>query len=167
MSDHTRSRMRISLSADRTAALLFLLVVGLYGWGGSQLTAALQGDLIGPAFFPRILTVLGLVLGVLLFVQGRPGAAKDASEASGSDVTALVPAAMLLVYALVLEWLGFPVATVAFLIVAFRYLGHPSWIGAAGYSVVITAAVFALFQYVLDLKLPLGMLSKLYRDLHG
>ena len=160
MSDHTRSRMRIALSGDRVAAVLFLVVVVLYGWGGSQLTAALQGDIIGPAFFPRILTVLGFVLGVLLFVQGRPGEAKEAPEASGSDVTALVPAAMLLGYALVLEWLGFPVATVPFLMFAFRYLGHPSWIGAAGYSLVITAAVFALFQYALDLKLPLGLLAK-------
>lgn len=159
MSDSTRSRMKTALSPDRIAALLCLAVVLLYGWGGSQLTAALQGDVIGPAFFPRILTVLGLVLGVLLFVQGRPREAKD-EPASGSDMTALVPAAMLLGYALVLEGLGFPVATVLFLISAFRYLGHPSWIGATGYSVVITAAVFALFQYVLDVKLPLGMLWK-------
>ncbi len=160
MSDPTRSRTTIALSADRIAALLFLAVVLLYGWGGTQLTAALQGDVIGPAFFPRILTALGLVLGVLLFVQGRPREAQD-EPASGSDITALVPAAMLLAYALVLEWLGFPVATVLFLISAFRYLGHPSWIGAAAYAVVITAAVFALFQYALDLKLPLGMFSKL------
>src|SRR5687768_16021053 len=110
MSDPTQSRMKIALTPDRIAALLFLTVVLVYGWGGSQLTAALQGDVIGPAFFPRILTVLGLVLGVLLFAQGRPEEAKD-EPASGSDMTALVPAGMLLGYALVLEWLGFPVAT--------------------------------------------------------
>ena len=161
MSDPTRNRMTIALTADRVAALIFLAVVVAYGWGGSQLTAALQGDVIGPAFFPRILTVLGLALGVLLFVQGRAREAKDASERPGSDISALVPAAMLLGYVLVLEWLGFPVATVLFLAFAFRYLGHPSWIGATGYAVVITTAVFALFQYALDLKLPLGILSKL------
>lgn len=167
MSEPTQSRRMITLSADRVAAVLFLAVVLLYGWGGSQLEAALQGDVIGPAFFPTILTVLGLVLGVLLFVQGRSREPKEASDGGASDITALAPAGLLLAYVLVLESLGFPIATAAFLIVAFRYLGHPSWIGATGYAIAITAAVFALFQYVLDLKLPLGMLSNLFRSFHG
>ncbi len=155
-----RTRMKVSISPDRIAALLFLLVVLLYGWGGSQLTTALQGDVIGPAFFPRILTVLGIVLGIVLFVQGATREKTDGPEERGSDLTALVPAAMLLVYALVMEWLGFVLATVPFLVIAFRYLGHPSWLGATGYSAAITATVFVLFQYLLDIRLPFGMLAK-------
>ncbi len=153
-------RMKLSLSGDRIAALLFLFAVLIYGWGGTQLTASLQGDVIGPAFFPRILTVLGIVLGVLLFVQGAPER-KTAADDEG-NVTALVPAAMLLAYALVLEPLGFLLATPLFLICTFRYLGHPSWAGVFGYSIGVTVVIFALFKYLLDIRLPLGMLARLF-----
>lgn len=156
-----RDRMKAVLTADRVAALMFIALALLYGWDAARLTPSLQGDVIGPTFFPRILTVLGIVLGVLLFLQGAPSKAKNAPEGSGSDLIALVPAAMLLVYVLTLEWLGFPLATALFLVVTFRYLGHPGWLGAAGYSVVITAAVFVLFYFALGLKLPLGLFSKL------
>lgn len=154
--------MKISLGSDRIAALLFLCVVLVYGWGGTQLTASLQGDVIGPAFFPRLLTVLGLVLVVLLFVQGAPSVSKDKVDSGGSDIMALVPAAMLLAYALVFELLGFLLATPLFLVITFRYLGHPSWAGIFGYSTTVTAVVFVLFQYLLDIRLPLGPLARLF-----
>ncbi|MDP1537385.1 MAG: tripartite tricarboxylate transporter TctB family protein [Burkholderiales bacterium] len=154
--------MKFPLGGDRIAALLFLGVVLVYGWGGTQLTASLQGDVIGPAFFPRLLTVLGILLGILLFVQGAPVAKKDKAGDESSDITALVPAAMLLAYALVFEPLGFLLATPLFLVITFRYLGHPSWAGIFGYSAAVTAVVFGLFQYLLDIRLPLGPLARFY-----
>lgn len=155
-------RMKFPLGGDRIAALLFLGVVLIYGWGGTQLTASLQGDLIGPAFFPRLLTALGILLGILLFLQGGPATKKDTTGEEGSDMTALVPAAMLLAYGLVFEALGFLLATPLFLMIAFRYLGHPSWAGIFGYSAVVTAVVFVLFQYLLDIRLPLGPLARFF-----
>lgn len=155
-------RMKISLGSDRVAALLFLGLVLVYGWGGTQLTASLQGDVIGPAFFPRLLTVLGILLGILLFVQGVPGTKKERLAGEGSDITALVPAAMLLAYALVFEPLGFLLATPLFLVITFRYLGHPSWAGIFGYSAAVTAVVFVLFKYLLDIRLPLGPLARFF-----
>lgn len=156
-------RLKLPLGGDRIAALLFLGVVLVYGWGGTQLTASLQGDVIGPAFFPRLLTVLGILLGILLFVQGVPVAAKDNAGEEGSDITALVPAAMLLAYALVFESLGFLLATPLFLVITFRYLGHSSWAGIFGYSAAVTAVVFVLFQYLLDIRLPLGPLVRFFQ----
>lgn len=153
--------MKISLSGDRLVAMVFLAVILVYGWGGNQLTASLQGDLIGPAFFPRLLTVLGIVLAALLVLKPA-GAGKGKAADQGSDITALVPAAMLLGYALIFEYLGFLLATPLFLLVAFRYLGHPGWAGAAGYSITVTAVLFGLFKYVLDIRLPLGLLSRLF-----
>lgn len=155
-------RMKFPLGGDRIAALLFLGVVLIYGWGGTQLTASLQGDVIGPAFFPRLLTVLGILLSVLLLVQGAHAAKKDKAGDEGSDMTALVPAAMLLAYGLVFEPLGFLLATPLFLVIAFRYLGHPSWAGIFGYSAAVTAVVFGLFQYLLDIRLPLGPLARFF-----
>lgn len=155
-------RMKLPLGGDRIAALLFLAFVLVYGWGGTQLTASLQGDVIGPAFFPRILTGLGILLGILLFVQGASSAGRKTGDDRGSDATALVPAAMLLAYALLFEPLGFLLATPLFLMAAFRYLGQPGWGSIVGYSVAITAVVFGLFQYLLDIKLPAGLLARFF-----
>lgn len=152
---------RFRFGGDRVAALLFLCAVLVYGWGGTQLTASLQGDVIGPAFFPRILTGLGIVLAILLFLRGAAATGRGDGKA-GSDVTALVPAVMLLAYALVFEPLGFLLATPLFLVSAFRYLGHPGWSGAAGYSAAVTAVVFVLFRYLLDIHLPLGPLARFF-----
>ncbi len=73
----------------------------------------------------------------------------------------MTPAALLLGYVLVLEPVGFPIATLVFLAATFRYLGYPSWKGALLLAAIITAAVFGLFYIVLDLRLPLGVLAGL------
>jgi len=173
---------RLRLGADRIIALLCLGVVLLYGWGGSNLATALQGDVIGPALFPAVLATVGALLCVVLFVSGRPPSAPDASSAAdpaGSsaaaettatpapapdpdrDLPALVPAALLLAYVLVLEPLGFLLSTTVFLVLAFRYLGHPRWRSALAYAVVFTAAIYVLFHIGLGIKLPAGMLGTL------
>lgn len=150
---------RTRLSADRIAALLFLAAVAVYGWQGAQFTAVLQVDVIGPSFFPKILTVTGLLLGALLLVsRTQQKATADEAPAHG-DFAALAPAALLLAYILALEPAGFPIATVVFLAAAFKYLGHPSWAGAIVYSLVATAVTFLVFHVGLGLRLPLGLLG--------
>lgn len=152
--------LKNTLSGNRIAALIFLAVVIVYGWGGTRLTTVLQGDVVGPAFFPRILTGLGLILALLLFVRGGPRGQSDVPSGKDSDVTALIPAVMLLGYALLFQPLGFVISTPLFLIAAFRYLGQPGWASAAGYSLAITAVLFGLFNFLLDIRLPLGPLAR-------
>ena len=157
----TRMRLIAWLTPDRIAALLFLAAVALYGWGTTTLSAALQVDIVGPGFFPKILAVFGVVLGVtLLFQRGKQRRSTD--EDSGSGFTSLLPALLLLLgYVLALEPVGFPLATLVFLAVTFKYFGHPGWLGASLLSAVITVAIFVLFYVGLDLKLPLGVFARL------
>jgi putative tricarboxylic transport membrane protein len=159
---NTKKRIRAWLTADRVAALVFLTAVALYGWDSTTLSAALQVDVVGPGFFPKILTVFGLVLGLLLLFQREPrGDAENGSKDSGSHITSLLPALLLLGYVLALEPVGFPLATLVFLTVTFRYLGHPGWLSASLLSAVVTAVIFVLFYVGLDLKLPLGVFAGL------
>jgi putative tricarboxylic transport membrane protein len=150
-------------SADRIAALVFLAVVALYGWEGARFSAALQVDVVGPAFFPKILTVTGLILGVLLLLGRAPDAerSREAAARAGTHLAALAPALLLLAYVLLLEPLGFPLATTVFLAATFRYLGHRGWKGALVFAVVITAVAFGLFHMILEVRLPLGLLARL------
>jgi len=148
-------------SGERIVALLFLGLVALYGWEGSKFTAALQVDVVGPALFPRILTVVGLLLGLTLLIKATRRKTEEDGMGAGQHLIVLAPVLLLLGYVLALEPVGFPLATAVFLAVSFKYFGQPSWKGAILYSLVITASIFLLFYYGLDLKLPLGPLKGL------
>ena len=148
------------LGADRVAALLFLLVVAFYGWQTWQFTATMQSDVVGPSFYPRVLALAGLVLGLMLLFKPAASAAGEDSDAPPPqrDLGAVAPALLLLGYVFALQQAGFPLATVVFLAVSFRLLGEGNWWRAAGWSLMFTATIFAIFYYGLGLKLPLGPL---------
>ncbi|MCC7485565.1 MAG: tripartite tricarboxylate transporter TctB family protein [Burkholderiales bacterium] len=145
------------LNADRLAAIVLLLFVAAYGWEGARFTAALQVDVVGPSFFPRILAVTGAALGVLLLLGSGDREKAPKPDGAGSHLTALAPVLLLLAYVLLLVPAGFPLATSAFLAVTFRYLGVPAWRSALAYAVAITAAAFFLFDVMLEVRLPLGL----------
>jgi putative tricarboxylic transport membrane protein len=155
------SGVKAWLSGERITALLFLGLVAIYGWEGSKFTAALQVDVVGPSLFPRILTVAGLLLGLILLIKAPRRDAEEGATGVREHLVVLMPVLLLLGYSLALEPVGFPLATAVFLAVSFKYFGQPSWKGAVLYSLAITVSVFALFYYGLDLKLPLGPLKGL------
>jgi putative tricarboxylic transport membrane protein len=155
------SGVKAWFSGDRIVALLFLGLVALYGWQGSKFTAALQVDVVGPALFPGILTVVGLLLGLTLLIRAPRREAEEGTMGARHHLVVLIPVLLLMGYVLALEPAGFPLATAVFLAVSFKYFGQPSWKGAILYSLTITAVVFLLFYYGLDLKLPLGPLKGL------
>lgn len=161
MSAHGKARLAELLTPDRIAALLFIAATVVYGWQGAKFTAALQADVIGPAFFPKILTGAAVILGVILLFQRGGKKLEEEDRGDRHYIAVLTPLVLLLAYALAFEGLGFPLATVMFLTVCFRFLGQPAWAGAFGWAVGITAVIFVTFQYALDLKLPLGLLKGL------
>lgn len=156
-------RLAASLNADRVAALLFLALFALYGIAGYGIPPALEADVVGPGFFPTIIAVAGVALALIMLFRPHPGG-DEARQGRmfDLDLTACVPAVLLLAYVLSLETIGFVTATVLFLAVTFRYLGRLSWARSGFYSVVVTVAVVALFRYGLDLKLPSGNLVRLF-----
>ena len=152
-------RLAASLTADRIAALVFLVVFAAYGIEGYGIPAALDVDIVGPGFFPSFIAVLGVGLALVLLFQRPSGSRTGVFEFDG---VALAPVLLLLVYVLSLETLGFPIATVVFLTVTFRYLGCPGWRRAVIYSFASTAALVGLFHYGLELRLPPGELIPFY-----
>jgi hypothetical protein len=61
-----------------------------------------------------------------------------------------------------LDFLGFPIATLAFLVLTVRYLGCPTWLASVAFGVAGTAAAILLFHYGFELRLPQGVLIKLW-----
>ena len=148
------------ISADRLVALILIVFFAAYGLRGSALESSLGVDVVGPDFFPTVVGILGVVLGGLLLVHRKSTA--EATAEGGRERGVVLTVGLMLVYVLSLDFLGFPIATLAFLVLAARYLGCPTWLGAAIFGIAGTAAAILLFHYGLAVRLPPGDLIRLW-----
>jgi putative tricarboxylic transport membrane protein len=157
------------LNFDSATALLLIVFFAAYGLYGSTFRSTLGVDVIGPNFFPEAVSVLAVFLGCVLLVQSQlrqarlarsGGDAAPGKAASRLDPAILVPFALLLVYVLVFDWLGFPVSTFLFLAVASRFLGCRSWFVAIAFALIATLVSAGLFQYAFDADLPTGAIFR-------
>ena len=69
----------------------------------------------------------------------------------------MIMAAILLVYMIGCNFLGFYVATVLYLPVAMIYLGQRNKIVIASISIGLPVFVYLVFQKVLTMQIPLGI----------
>jgi putative tricarboxylic transport membrane protein len=159
-----RSRPGIGDLVAGSLAVLFGAGVLLYVRG----FPTLPGGLPGPALFPGIRGALFVVFGAVLLVQwfrARRGFAPSVQEAPErppvsrrQGLNALAVVLSVLVYVLVVDLLGFPVTMTVLLFVLMRLLGTRVLV-AAGASLVTTGLLVLLFQYVLLVPLPAGVLG--------
>ena len=61
-------------------------------------------------------------------------------------------------YVAMIVLLGFPIATLMYLLACPRLMGYPRWKVLIPYAVLLTSAVFLAFAYVLHVRFPQGLL---------
>jgi putative tricarboxylic transport membrane protein len=140
--------------SDRLTGLALLALAVAYGIaaGGYQ---AMIGDPLGPAVFPM---ALAITLGLLsLYLIVRPDREPDwpRGRALRKQVLTLVA---FVAYAYLLEPLGFIVSTLLAVAVLGWLLGARLWQAAAA-GVAIAGVLFVLFDTLLGLPLPAGVLG--------
>ena len=141
------------------AAAVVLLAFGIFAV--TQARGLRFGTLVspGPGFFPLCLAAALCLTSVGLLVQALRSAptitSVPVSAAHRLAVTGTLAA--LLVYALVLERLGFLVATFILLLVFFKGLQHQSWLVAVGGSVATSLLSYLVFRVWLGVNLPDGL----------
>lgn len=119
----------------------------------------------GPAFFPLIVAVGLLVFGVLFLVQTtvRPDPAFEEhiaeEEAATRWPTVGLVVLALLVYAFVLDPLGYPIATALFFVAVARILGSRRLVRDAVIGVVVSCALYFGFTEFLGVRLSGGLLE--------
>ena len=141
---------------DRILGLGLLVLAVAYGWVAQQWPEPFGGaESVGPETFPTILAVVLAAGSIYLMIKPDP----DAEWPLGKSALELVVSVVvLLVYALLLEPLGFIIATTL-------AVGTLSWrMGAAPSRAFLTGlasaiVVFVLFNYGLSLSLPAGLLE--------
>ena len=139
------------LAVLATSLVLFALTLGLK-----------QNPLvpIGPGFYPRIVlgftALLAAVLVVLGVLQKKKGAAPQ-----GADYAAVaLHFAVFGVYVVALPWLGFRIATFAYVAAANAFMAPPrnarQWGRAAALGLVTALATYYVFEHYLSVLLPRG-----------
>jgi hypothetical protein len=141
------------------AAALGAVTVAL-AWGLEEGTAT-GGP--GARFLPALLGGLMILLGGLIAFGpdgGRSGQARPAAEADpGSGRRALMTVGAMAAYTLVLDRLGFLLATSALLVVLVRAYGERRWAVVLTVAVCATGAAYGLFAGWLKVPLPPGLLA--------
>jgi putative tricarboxylic transport membrane protein len=141
---------------DRILGLGLLVLAVAYGWTAQQWPEPFGGaEGVGPETFPTILSVVLVAGSLYLMVKPDPDAQWPLGKTALELVVSLV---VLVIYAMLLEPLGFVIATTL-------AVGTLSWrMGALPARAFLTGlvsavVVFVLFNYGLDLSLPAGLLE--------
>ncbi len=154
-----------TLRAADLAAGGFLAVLGILTLIASFQIAGTAGERLHPRTLPVILGWMILAAGVALFVNGwrYRGEEKviDWPDAKGKR-RVLISILCMIVYMALLEPLGFPLATLLFIALLTRYLGHYRVWAAALCGLGSALVVLLLFIDFLGLSFPLGLLELLF-----
>lgn len=118
----------MQLSKERIGALFFLLLSVVYGYYGSEIQL-FPGDEFEPMTartLPYVLAGLGIGLSLVLLLTAQADG-QQAGPPAREWQPVLLLIGLTLLYGLTLDWLGFPVATIFFLIGGFWILGERRW----------------------------------------
>ena len=148
------------MGRQRVAGCIFLFIGLLFFADSFQLSWGSWAE-PGPAPFPLAVSLLLSIAGIIKIVQNQGGGAKEGRIEWRATVRGfLTPLKILgttLIFILVLERLGYLVATLLFMLALFLWVGrYRVWI-AIGLSVAIGVGSWYFFEVILKVQLPEGL----------
>jgi len=140
-------------TADRVAGITLLLTAGAVALTARGYTVDFLTDPIGARALPWL--AAGLIAAGALGMLGRPASGTDRAPAPSARLALTVAA--LVAYALLLDVIGFVVAT-GLAMTALSVVFGGRWRTGALAGFAWAAALWLLFDRLLDLALPVGRL---------
>ncbi len=153
------------MALDRYIALVFLLICLVYGYAAfftmdGQLSPFMQSRQIWPSTFPKMLSVIGAVMAlVILLGLEKSNHTAEVSEINYRKLTeyklgqALSLIGLMVLYAFALRPAGFLLSTMLFLVLGSAILGERKWIA----MVVTGALAVGIVWYLVDPVLGIFM----------
>lgn len=139
---------------DRIVGGVLLVVAAIVVVASWRLPDTAAADAMGPKMYPMTLAVVLAGLSVALML----GHAKEAGSKLTKEMVVfgfLPIAAMLAVYVLLVQQLGFAICTIALLLACFRLKGERNWAVNVAVAVGSTLAIWVVFGYLLHVQLRL------------
>lgn len=138
--------------------LSFLIgAIGLVASRQIYLAESLIG-VLGPRAFPGFLSIGLLLLGAVLIFRAYGSEVKTEQVELGNVRLFLTIAVIMIVYILLLEFLGYIIATVLFLGILFRLLGTRRLSRLSTVAIVTSVILYVGFHIGLHVSLPQGLL---------
>ncbi|MFD4420582.1 tripartite tricarboxylate transporter TctB family protein [Agromyces sp. NPDC058484] len=142
-------------------------VVGVLGVAYTIVALQTQPDpssasVIGPAVFPTLLGILLVAGGAALALTGlrfRPATADETEPPTRDGRRLWITLAMLAAYVVAFIPVGYLLSTAAFLMGVTSYFSPRSWKSNIVYAVVFPVIVLVVFEYLLRVPLPEGLLA--------
>lgn len=142
---------------DRLLGVAALLLAAFLTWKGWGLEAPFAYEPVGPKAFPVLLAAVIGLCGAWLLLKGGDAAGPNPP---GANARIVLLVGLLAAYALLFQWLGFVMAT-ALMVVAVGRLFGGSWRQCVTGGIAMGVLFFLLFDKVLDVVLPPGILGGL------
>ncbi|MDR1934495.1 MAG: tripartite tricarboxylate transporter TctB family protein [Candidatus Accumulibacter sp.] len=149
-------------TADIVGGVVGMLIGLLALWEGSKMPTDVVMK-IGPSYFPNMLAALLIVFSAALLINALRGLSKGKVEAfrlSDQGVRrGLVTLGAAFVFCVLLDPLGFLLTSEIFLVFMIWMLGKRGALALLVAPPVVTVATWLLFEKVLYLSLPAGVLA--------
>ncbi len=160
------------MSNTKTSLAIALVLSGLILVGlflASQIDLAFSSDLetfSGPRAYPAMILSVMLLMSLITVVQSGFAHRRATKMQPDADDTppvntqlALLLFAVLLVFAVAFEPLGYILTMIPLMIFAARLNGAQSWLAVTLVSVLLAFTCLFIFRYALDTVLPEGLLG--------
>jgi len=136
-----------------TALLLFFLAIAV--WALTKNFPTEVGNIPGPAFFPRALATVLIVLVVLMLIDNRRVKNEPLFDyASPGFKRAMAMLALTTTYVLLVEYIGFLILTPICLLGMMWLMERKSFLMKIFAAVVSTASLYVVFEVLLVVPLP-------------
>lgn len=152
------------MTKNRIAGILAVLLGGAYLAATFRIPVFAAADEIGPRAFPFLVGVVVIGCGLALIVEDiRKGDGVPFSWGFLADrviwLRILATIAAGIIYGLVLEDLGYLIATVLFMLVVTSLINVGKHVQNVVISLVFSLVTFTTFALILKLSLPRGLLG--------
>jgi putative tricarboxylic transport membrane protein len=145
----------MSKSFNRSASMLLFTVGAAFLLQSRSISESAYGSNVGPSLFPSMLGIALMLLCVRLFCETFRYPPEGKQEASKLDYKRfLTVLGSALLYALLLQKLGYLITTFLFLAVCFQVMEKGKWWKSIAISAAFTFGVYYLFVEVLQGSLP-------------
>ena len=144
-------------AADIGSSSCLMVFGALTAWQAQKLTV---GDYHapGPGFFPFYLSILLIISGIAIFIQGL---AEKPAEEEAAPRKLRVAAALIaiFIYPFLLEPLGYLLTTFLLMLLCIRLMLTRAWWFAPAIAIVISLSSYIIFKVWLQVLLPAGLLG--------
>lgn len=139
-----------------------VVLAATYFYGTTKIFVSPFADPAGPRAYPYLLVILLLIGVVVLLAEWwKQRATRPAAEHSAEAIrwSPLLPVAgWTLLYVLVFEAVGYPVATAIYLVVLMAFFNRGKWLANAVTSVGFSVVSYLVLVTLLGAQLPSGTL---------